>query len=217
MTPEKEKSYWIDVSVPLTDNTVSWPDDPPVRVERIEDLERGDNHNLSLLSMSSHSGTHLDAPAHFFSGGRTIDEIDPENLIGTARVIEILDADSVKPAALEPLLIRKGERILIKTRNSRLWREEKTFNKDYVYLTVEAALHFVERKVRLIGIDYLSVGGAGQDGSEVHRILLGAGVTIIEGLDLSATKPGRYHIVCLPLRIKNGDGAPARVILKPRR
>jgi arylformamidase len=216
MTPEKEKSYWIDVSVPLTDNMVSWPDDPPVRVERIEDLERGDSHNLSVLSMSSHSGTHLDAPAHFFAGAQTVDNIDPENLIGTARVIEVLDAESVKPVALDPLLIRKGERILIKTRNSRLWREEKTFNKDYVYLTVETALHFVERKVRLIGVDYLSVGDAGQDGSEVHRILLGAGVTIIEGLDLSDTKPGRYEMICLPLRIKNGDGAPARVILKPR-
>jgi arylformamidase len=215
MTPEK--SNWIDVSVPLTDNMVSWPDDPPVRVERIEDLERGDSHNLSLLSMSSHSGTHLDAPAHFFTGGRTVDNIKPEKLIGAARVIEILDTESVKPSELKSLLIRKGERILIKTRNSRLWRQENTFNRDFVYLTAEAALFFVERKVCMVGVDYLSVGSAGQDGSEVHRILLAAGITIVEGLDLSDTKPGRYEMICLPLRIKNGDGAPARVILKPRR
>jgi len=217
MTPETEnRSSWIDVSVPLTDNMVSWPDDPPVRVERIEDLERGDGHNLSLLSMSSHSGTHIDAPAHFFTSGVTVDKIALGNLIGLARVIEISDSESVKPAELKAYRFRKGERILFKTCNSRLWRDKNAFNKEFVYLTVETAICLVEHRVSLIGVDYLSVGSEGHDGSEVHRILLGAGITIIEGLDLSDTKMGRYDLICLPLKIQNGDGAPARVILRPR-
>lgn len=217
MTPTTENnSKWIDISVPLTDNMVSWPDDPPVRIERIEDLERGDRHSLSLLSMSSHSGTHVDAPAHFIKGGRTVDKINFENLMGTASVVEISDTESVKPEGLKASLIRKGDRILIKTRNSELWRNKKTFDKDFVYLTVETAIYLMERKISLVGVDYLSAGGGGEDGSEVHRILLGAGITIIEGLDLSEVGQGKYELICLPLKIQNGDGAPARVIVRPR-
>jgi arylformamidase len=217
MTPETESNTkWIDISVPLTDNMVSWPDDPPVRVERIEDLERGDRHSLSLLSMSSHSGTHVDAPAHFIKGGRTVDKIDFENLLGTVRVIEISDTESVKPESLKAFGIRKGERLLVKTGNSELWQNKKTFDMDFVYLTVETAIYLVERRVSLVGVDYLSVGSRGEDGSEVHRILLDAGVTIIEGLDLSDVGQGKYDLICLPLRIQSGDGAPARVIVRPR-
>ena len=217
MTPETENnSKWIDISVALTDNMVSWPDDPPVRIERIEDLERGDRHTLSLLSMSSHSGTHLDAPAHFIRSGLAVDKISFENLMGTARVVEVSDTESVKPEDLKASAIRKGDRILIKTRNSDLWGNKKTFDMGFVYLTVETAIYLVEHRVSLVGVDYVSVGSGGEDGSEVHRILLGAGITIIEGLDLSYVGPGKYDLICLPLRIQNGDGAPARVIVRPR-
>ena len=215
-TDSENRSNWIDISVPITDSMLVWPGDPPVRVEQISNIEQGDSHNLSLLSMSSHTGTHIDAPVHFFANGLSVDKIALENLIGITRVIEISDIKSVEPEDLKPFNIRKGERILIKTCNSGLWRDRTLFNKDFVYLTVETATYLKENGVSLIGVDYLSVGNDGEEGSKVHRILLGAGITIIEGLDLSSVTPGEYDMICLPLKIQNGDGAPARAILKPR-
>ena len=217
MTPKiTSRGSWIDISVPLTDGMVGWPEDPPVRIERIEDVERGDSQTLSLLSLGSHSGTHIDAAAHIIKDGITVDKIPLANLIGTARVIEIADPGSVKASELRRYRIRKGERILIKTNNSELWHRSKTFTKDFIYMTLEAALYFTEHGVSLIGIDYLSIGGYDTEGDEVHRVLLGAGIPIVEGLDLSNVTAGRYDLVCLPLNILNGDGAPARVAVRRR-
>jgi arylformamidase len=167
--------------------------------------------------MGSHSGTHVDAPAHFLKGGATVDRAPLGVLIGTARVIEITDAESIKPAELKRHRIRKGDRILFKTRNSAIWQTAGRFDEDFVYITAEGAKYLVEREVSVVGVDYLSVGGYHRDGSEVHRTLLGAGAWLIEGLDLSSVEAGRYDLICLPLKIKDGDGAPARVILRRRR
>ena len=207
-------STWIDISVPLYDGMVCWPGDPPVRIERVTDVERGDSHTLSQLTMGSHSGTHIDAPVHFLKGKPGIDAMPLETVIGRARVIEIGDGESVKPVELETHGIRRGERLLFKTQNSRrVWREPR-FVKDFVFLSIEAARYLAERKVRLVGIDYLSVGGYQRDGSAVHRILLEAGAWLLEGLDLSPVRPGRYELVCLPLKITGGDGAPARAVVR---
>ncbi|MGZ3582558.1 MAG: cyclase family protein [Ktedonobacterales bacterium] len=205
---------WIDVSVPLHTGMVHWPDNPPVQIERIMGIDRGDTANVSKISMGSHTGTHMDAPIHFVPGGEGIDMLPFDATMGTARVIAIADAVSIKRAELEPHGIQRGERILFKTRNSnRVWNTDE-FVEDFVYISLEAAEYLAERGVRTVGVDYLSVGGYTQDGLETHDALLGAGIWIIEGLNLASVEPGTYELVCLPLKIVGGDGAPARAIVR---
>ena len=208
------KSGWIDISVPICDGMVHWPGDPPVRIQRIQDIERGDSHTLSAVSIGSHTGTHVDAPAHFIRGGETIDRTALSVLVGKARVLEIKDKQSIKVTELEQFNIRRGERILFKTRNSILWKSNN-FSEEFVFISPEAAQFLNDHGVKLVGVDYLSVGGYAKGGSLQHKVLLTAGVCVIEGLDLSPAVPGNYHLICLPLRLENGDGAPARVIIKP--
>lgn len=208
-------SPWIDITVPLRNAMVHWPGDPPVHIERTADVERGDSHTLSEISMGSHSATHVDAPLHFLTHGNSVDEMPLDTMIGLARVIEIQDNESIKPEALIKHRIRQGERLLFKTSNSsRVWQSDQ-FIEDFVYLTKDAASFLADRKVRLVGIDYLSVGGYQRDGSAVHRTLLMGGIWIIEGLDLSQATEGTVELVCLPLKLSRGDGAPARAIVRP--
>jgi len=206
---------WIDVSVNLKGGMARWPDDPEVRIEKMLDIDRGDICNVSVLSMGSHTGTHMDAPRHFVKNGKSIDEMPFEAAIGRARVIAIRDPESIKTKELERHGIRAGERLLFKTRNSpRCWKTD-VFVEDFVYLSEEAAGYLVQKRVRTVGIDYLSVGGYKADGARIHLALLRAGVWVIEGLNLTGVKPGAYQLVCLPLRIFSGDGAPARAVIRP--
>lgn len=206
---------WIDVSVPLRTGMPHWPDNPPVLIERILDIDRGDTANVSKLSLGAHTGTHVDAPVHFFSGGSGIDAMPLTATIGLARVIEIHDPESIKPEELDPYQLQPGERVLFKTRNStRCWQTDD-FVKDFVYVSHEAAQYLAAQHVQTLGVDYLSVGGFFKDGVETHHALLAAGIWIIEGLNLSSIQPGTYELICLPLRIVGSDGAPARAILRP--
>lgn len=207
-------TVWIDISVPLLDGMVHWPGDPPVRIRRTADVERGDSHTLSEISIGSHTGTHIDAPRHFLRNGLGIDRMPPEAMIGRARVIEIKDRDQVRLAELLPHRIRRGERIIFKTRNSNDAWKAKEFTGDFVSISLEAADFLARRGLRTVGIDYLSVGGYQADGKKVHEILLGAGIWLIEGLDLSRVSAGKYYIICLPLKISGGDGAPARAFIR---
>lgn len=208
---------WIDVSMGLRDGMVHWPDDPPVEIKRARDLDRGDPATVSRLSLGAHSGTHLDAPAHFFPEGAGIDAMPLDATIGPARVAEIGDPTAVTPEALQRLDVREGERLLLKTRNSlRARQQTEAFQEDFAHLTPEAATWLAERRLRCVGIDALSVAGFGTDAGATHRPLLEAGVWIIEGLMLSGVEPGVYELVCLPLRVEGGDGAPARAVLGPR-
>jgi len=206
---------WMDVSMPLRDGMVHWPDDPPVRVRKVLDCVLGDRCTLSMLTMSSHTGTHIDAPAHYLKGGAGVDTMPLEVSIGRARVIAIRDSTSIGLPELQNRWTGRCERVLFKTRNSAFVHGPARFVRDFVSLTVEAAQFLVDRGPRLVGIDYLSVGSYQGDGDEVHRILLGAGIWIVEGLDLSRIPPGEYDMICLPLRLKDGDGAPARIVLSP--
>lgn len=210
------ESGWIDISVPIRDGMAHWPGDPPVRIERVQDIERGDSHTLSAMSVGSHTGTHIDAPAHFIKGGKTIDRMALSVLVGKARVLEIKDKESIKVAELDQFKIRRGERILFKTSNSALWSSDKFFE-DFVFVSPEAAQFLADQGVKLVGVDYFSVGSYRRGGSLQHKVLLTAGICVIEGLNLSLVAPGSYNLVCLPLRLENGDGAPARVIIKPYR
>jgi arylformamidase len=194
---------------------VHWPGDPPFEIERVHDMSRGDANNLSSIRMGAHSGTHIDAPLHFITDGKGVDEMPLEATIGRARVIEISDTTSIKPRELRHHRIQRGERILIKTGNSqRVWNSD-SFVEDFVFISNEAARFLAERGVMLVGVDYLSVGGYKRNGSEVHRILLEAGIWLIEGLDLSRVVPGKYELICLPLKIAKGEGAPARAVVRP--
>jgi arylformamidase len=206
---------WIDVSVTLKSGMLQWPGDPPVVIKRVRDMDRGDTVNLSRITMGVHSGTHVDAPVHFLKGASGIDRIPFHPLIGEARVIAIAANESIREEDLADQNIEKGERILLRTRNSleQILRKD-AFEEEFIFLEEDAVLFLAARGIVALGVDYLSVGGYRKNGPAVHRALLGAGIFIIEGLDLAGVLPGRYEMICLPLKILDADGAPARVILK---
>lgn len=205
---------WIDISLPIRNGMVHWPGDPPVQIERVMDLELGDSHVLSKLSLGSHTGTHIDAPLHFIKGGMSVSEMPLNVTNGRARVIGISDKERINIWEITGQNIRKGQRVLFKTRNSTLlWNSDK-FDENFVFMSEEAARFLVDCRVDLVGVDYLSVGGFKKNGAEIHRILLEAGIWIIEGLNLSGVIPGEYELICLPLKITGGDAAPARAALK---
>jgi len=199
-----------DVTLPVSSNLPVWPGDPPVQLERVASMERGDRLTLSRLASSVHAGTHVDAPLHFIAGGADVVSLSLNVLVGPARVVALPDADVIAAASLAQLELSGVSRLLFKTRNSDLTREK--FVEDFVALTADAAQWIVERGVRLVGVDYFSVERFGGDGS-VHRALLGAGVVIVEGLDLRDAPPGDYELFCLPMKLVGSEGAPARVIL----
>jgi arylformamidase len=208
------ESPWIDVSVTLRTGMVTWPGDPSVRISHALSLERGDPCTVSYLELGAHSGTHMDAPAHFVAGGTGIDSMPLGAAIGPARVIAIDNPRSINLDELEQHQIQPGERILFKTHNSDHPWESGAFAEDFVYLSAPAARYLVERRVALVGIDYLSVGGFHADGVETHQALLQAEIWVIEGLYLGQVRPGRVELICLPLKIAGGDGAPARALVR---
>ena len=204
---------WIDISVRLRNGLVPWPGDPPFQLKRVNDMARGDVCTFSALSMSAHAGTHIDAPLHFVKRGRSIDTLPLDATVGPARVIPIRNRALITADELQPHRIRAGERLLFKTRNSAR-RRPGVFFKNYVALGPDAAEYLAARRVRAVGIDGPSIAPLDAHMAGVHRVLLRAGVWIIEWLDLRNVSAGSCHLVCLPLRIVNGDGAPARAILR---
>lgn len=211
----RRPSRWTDVSLPLRAGMAHWPGNPPVRIARVRDLARGDRSTVSSLSMGSHTGTHVDAPAHFLKGGLGVDAMPYEAANGPALVVAISDPEAIRPRELEGRGVRRGERLLFKTRNSARRLGAGAFRRSFVHLSLDACRWLAARGVRAVGVDYLSVGPYRGDGAEVHRVLLEAGIWIIEGLDLSRVRPGRHLLACLPLRFEGGDGAPARALLRP--
>lgn len=205
---------WIDISVPIKSGMAHWPDNPEVRVDKMLDMERGDVCNVSVLSLGSHTGTHMDAPLHFIRTGRSLDQMPFDATIGPCRVIEIKHKEAVTVEEIQPQRIKSGERILFKTRNSKTSWKTDHFDEDFVYISKEAAAFLAKAKVMTVGIDYLSVGGYRKDGVETHHALLGAGIWIIEGLNLARIAPGKYELCCLPIKVLKSDGAPARALLR---
>lgn len=204
---------FFDVTVPLSKELVVYPGDPHVKVIRRTTIDKDDaNCNLSRLSFSSHAGTHVDPPFHFIENGVTVDNLPLELLIGRVRVIEVT-APVIDEAVLAEFDFTADARVLFKTRNSYLWSQNK-FVEDYVYITPGAADVLVREGIKVVGIDYLSVDKFGADESGTHLTLLKAGVVIIEGVDLREIESGDYEMFCLPLKVKDGDGAPARVVLR---
>jgi arylformamidase len=206
---------WIDVSVTVRSGMPHWPDNPPIYLERALDIGRGDDANVSHMAMGVHTGTHMDGPLHFIHEAAGLDEMPLEATIGEARVVEISHPREVTAQELRKHELRPGERILLRTSNSiRCW-DTDDFIDDFVYISEGAAEYLAESRVQTVGVDYLSVGGYHVDGAKIHRILLDAGIWIIEGLDLSSAPAGRYEMICLPVKLRGSDGAPARAILRP--
>ena len=215
----KTGSNWIDVTVPLKEGMAIWPGDVTIKIERRRSMDRGDAANNSAISLGVHTGTHMDAPKHFIKDGKSIDKLPLETSVGPARVIEIKDKISIKPEELKQHNIKKGERILFKTVNSpRCWQTDAFVN-DFVFVTRDAAQFLVDAGVILVGVDYLSVGSPLDPEKamrpDTHQILLGAGLYLIEGLNLTAVKAGDYNLICLPLKLMDAEGSPVRAILQP--
>ena len=208
------KRPWKDVSVPLRDGMPHWPGDPECKITRVSKMEEGAVCNLTHLSMSAHTGTHMDAPRHFVADGVTMDQMPLEPVIGRCKVIEFDVEDQITAEDLKKVKLAPGQRVLFKTRNStRSWAMTE-FDKNFVSIRADAAQYLVEQKVATVGVDYLSIGGFEKDGVETHQLMLGAGIWVIEGLNLAETKPGYYDMICLPLKIEGADGAPCRVVLR---
>jgi arylformamidase len=204
---------WIDISVPISPGMISFPGDPVVLMDRPIAIADGALCNVSRLDFGVHSGTHVDAPAHFMEGAPGVEGMAIESLVGPAWVVDATKVGNIDIGHLDALDIPAGaRRVLFKTPNSRLW-EDPTFSPNYVALTPEAAAALVSRGVVLVGADYLSIAPFGDPGL-THRTFLAAGVVILEGLDLRAVAPGPYELICLPLLIPGSDGAPARAILR---
>ena len=203
----------IDVSVPLDENLPTYPGNTPYSLQAVKRITRGDSSNVSTVHMSAHSGTHVDAPRHFFDKSPGVEGLALEILIGRARVIEITSRKGIGADELADIDLSDDIRVLFKTSNSRLWGSG-SFQKDYVGVTEAGARHLVEHGIKLVGIDYLSVEPFKKPGAPTHHLLLGAGIIVIEGLNLRDVEPGIYEMFCLPLMLVGADGAPARVVLR---
>jgi arylformamidase len=204
-----------DVTVPIRAGMPIYEGDPSVDIESWSALARGNSANVSFLHFGAHTGTHVDAPAHFIEGARKIDSLSLEALIGPARVIRVPDeVNEIDSNFLAACDLNNAERILFHTRNSSFWNEG--FRKDFTHLLPEAAEKLVELGVILVGTDYLSIEKFHSGHHRTHLTLLSQGVIIVEGLNLSDVPEGDYELICLPLRIADGagDGAPARVVLR---
>ena len=203
-----------DISVRISPELVVYPGDPPVEIFQLSQISPAGDSNTSRLCLSTHAGTHIDPPFHMLADGTKVNEIPLETLIGECEVVDIGIEDEITLPVLQKHTIT-SERVIFKTKNSFLC-ERKEFSRNYTHLTTAAAEYLATRKLKLVGIDYLSIEKFEAKTPQVHIALLKAGTVILEGLNLSYVQAGKYELFCLPLKIKDGDGAPARVVLIQR-
>jgi arylformamidase len=205
---------FYDISVDLHSRMQVYPGDPRFRSKQIRSLQNGDPFALSKIMMSNHAGTHVDAPSHFVEGGPSITDLPLELMNGRTRVVQIRHREKIDVAELQQLTFMNDIRILLKTRNSHLWTNHKYFSKKYIYMTRDAARYLIDQGIKLVGFDYHSVERFGDESYPVHKVLLENQILLVEGLNLAQIDEGHYEMSCLPLKLKDMDAAPARVILK---
>ena len=208
---------WVDASATLDPATTPvYEGDAPMRFDFLKDMRKGDVLTLSAYSMGAHSGTHIDAPMHFLRDGASIDRVPLEPLIGPARVIDIPDhVQAIDAAELDRHEWRGAQRVLFRTRSSlRGWMESRTFHRDFAYIAPDAAQLLADGGVQLVGIDYISAEQFGAAAPRTHRILLGKGIPIVEGLALARVRAGDYDLIVLPMKVAGHEGAPARAVLR---
>ena len=207
-----------DLSVPINGDLPAYPSDPKIQIDDWARLARGDGANVTGLHFSAHTGTHVDAPAHFIEGAKKVESLDLSVLIGEVAVTAVPEEYRVIDEQFVAKNCAPGtKRIIFKTRNSSFWTGDNTdFRTDFTHLDLPAAQWLVEQGIKLVGIDYLSIEKFGSKDHEVHRALLSHEVIILEGLNLSEVHAGKYELICLPLRLRTalGDGAPARAVLR---
>jgi arylformamidase len=212
-------SGWVDVTATLDPATTPiYEGDAPMRFEFLKDMRKGDPLTLSAYSLGAHSGTHIDAPMHFVPGGASIDRVPLEPLIGPARVIDIPDhVQAVDAAELNRHQWRGAQRVLFRTRSSRRgWMKSPAFHRDFAYIAPDAAQLLADAGVQLVGIDYISAERFGAPAPLTHRILLGRGIPIVEGLALGEVPAGEYDLIVLPMKVAGHEGAPARAVVRRR-
>ena len=210
---------WIDVTATLDPETTPvYEGDAPMKFDFLKDMRKGDALTLSAYSLGAHSGTHIDAPVHFVLGGASIDRVPLEPLIGPARVIDIPDGvQAIDAAELDRHQWKGPQRVFFRTRSSlRGWMSSRTFHRDFAYIAPDAAQLLADAGVRLVGIDYISAEQFGAPAPRTHRILLGKGIPIVEGLALEAVSAGEYDAIVLPMKVAGHEGAPARAVLRRR-
>ena len=205
----------IDVTLPLSSALRSFPGDPPFRLEPYHRMADGAPFNVAQLTTGTHAGTHVDAPAHFVRGGATVDQLPLEILLGKARVVDVPAVDTIGRQDLEKADLRDDIRVLIKTRMSSQPKGAPR-HEESVSLSEDAATYLVQAGIKLVGFDDLSIDARDSSDFKAHQVLLGAGVIVVEGLDLAQVEPGDYDMTCLPLRLVAAEGAPARVVLRMR-
>ncbi|HEX6046827.1 MAG TPA: cyclase family protein [Pyrinomonadaceae bacterium] len=207
---------FYDVTVPLSNELPTYPGDPGIQIGAWRSLEKGDSANVSVVNFGAHTGTHVDAPAHFIEGAGKIESLPLDSLIGECVVVEVPEEYLVVDQAFVTQQVPVGSvRVLFKTRNSAFWKTTE-FHTDFTYLDISAATWLRDQGAKLIGIDYLSIEKFKSPGHPTHLALLSKGVVILEGLNLSDVPAGKYELICLPLRLRStlGDGAPARAVLR---
>ena len=202
-----------DVSLTIQPDMLVWQGNAPVSIDTVKSISQGSSSNVSLLHIGTHTATHVDAPIHFIPDAPGVDSIEPDVLLGKARLFQLPDASHIDRKLLEKLDMKGIERVLFGTRNSALLKR-KQLEPDYAYVSEDAASYLVDTGIKLVGIDYLSIEQYHKEGHPTHNTLLKAGMVIVEGLDLSGVPQGDYELLCLPLKIKDADGAPARVFLR---
>jgi arylformamidase len=204
----------VDISVPIRAAMTVYRGNPSVRIRPAMTL-RKNGVNLSELCLGSHTGTHVDAPSHFIKGGKGIDRVDLDRFIGPAWVADLGRVKGgIGAVDLAKARIPRGSRrVLLRTSNSRWWHPARPFRTDFVYLAADGADWLIERGAALVGIDYLSIEGYAVPGAPTHKRLLGAGIPILEGLDLFKVRPGRWQMAAFPLRIRDGDAGLTRAVL----
>ena len=203
-----------DITVPISPSLPTFPGDPPVKIEPVTRIEKGDAANVSRITMSSHCGSHIDVSLHYNEEGISLENLPLTLLIGNALVADLRGITEIGRDVLARLPLTGVERLLLKTDNSLLW-ERTGFYDIYAHLTRDGAEYLLTTSVQLIGIDYLSIEGYSGDG-QVHRLLLRNGVVVLEGLNLEGIEQGEYELICLPLKITGGDGAPVRAVLRSK-
>jgi len=204
---------YYDISLNLSAETARWVTSTPFELVERRRMSRGEHNNTSAASMSVHAGTHVDAPFHFVADGVTIELLPLETFFGPAIVHEVDAERYITEEHVASIRLEGEGRVLFKTRNSRLLHQP-AYDPDFVAFSVEAARALVQRGVRLVGLDYLSVAHAGEEQVPVHRAFLDHGVVLLEGIDLSEIEPGRYELICFPIRLRGSDGAPCRAVLR---
>lgn len=202
----------IDVSRRIYPGMTIWPGDPSVNLKREYSISKGDKCNFSAVSMGVHTGTHLDAPLHFIDNGIDIASLDLSGFIGYVKVFSVASKKCISSKDIEEMDINEGDIVFFKTLNS-TFPENSGFNKDFVYLDTSAAELLVEKKIKTVGVDYLSVDSYHSQTAAAHKILLSNHIGIIESLILKDINEGTYFFSCLPLKFEGADGSPARAVL----